>query len=98
MRRTGFSYALIGDDKMIMCRTVDLKKGKIKKMFKRFFNLSWKALRDLTIETNAKMHSSKFDCQTAKIEKNHDWEQQPFMALWIIKKAGKTYCAAEAVF
>jgi hypothetical protein len=97
MCNTGFSYALIGNEMMIMCRTADCQRKKIKELFKQFFGLYGKALRDLTIDTDARVHSSKFDCKTEKVRKNHDWAKQPFMALWILEKAGKTYCAAKAV-
>lgn len=99
-----YSKILIGDDKMILCREKDLKQTKVKKVIKKAFPELFAGLIDrIFVKINYqvvccyKMYSSQFDCQVGSLEKNHNWDIHPFMALKVFEKDGKTYCSAEPV-
>jgi hypothetical protein len=105
MCSTGFSYVLIGkdDERMIVCRNEDYDLSKIQEAIREAFpELKTGAFKKLfpgevptKVEGCRKMYSSQFDCQVIRWEERHDWKKNPFVALQVIKKEGKTYCGAK---
>lgn len=62
-----------------------------------FENISEKEKIPIKVESCYKMFSSMFDVQVGPLEKENDWEKNPFIALWIFVKEGATYCGAKPV-
>jgi len=101
---TDFNYVLVGgnDDKMIVCRKVDINKGEIQRVIRKVFPELLQSILEkagikripIKVESCHKMHSSKFDNMVRTVEKENDWDKIPFLALHIFEKNGITYCGA----
>ncbi len=88
---------------MIMCRKQDYDKKKIKKIIRKAFPELFPGIKKFLgrvkfrVEYCYKMYSSKFDCQVAPLEKENDWDKNPFMALLVWEDDGRTFCGARPV-
>jgi len=98
---TFFNYVLVGenDKYMILCRENDYDLKVIREIIRH----SFPELRDdyenvrIKVEALHEMHSSKFDCLVDKIEDGNNWDEVPFVALWIFKQGNETYCGARPI-
>ncbi len=103
---TGFTYILVGEKErhMILCRNEHYIPHRIQRVIRETWPeliypgaikilLRMGILRVSTKVTHChKDHSSQFDFQVLKMEKENDWQNNPYVALQLVGRGEGIYC------